>query len=93
MMFFLAFNPLLKLAEFLNHPHGYHIKIPIRDSENLPPVDSYVYVKWTEASEEPPGWYQAQIDQYFLDKSCKVVYDESSDCVHCLTYHRVETMF
>ena len=52
-MFLLAFNPLLKLVESLNDPHGYHFKIPIEDSEALPPVNSFVYVKWTEAREEP----------------------------------------
>ena len=91
-MFLLAFNPLLKLAEFLNHPYGYHIKIPIDDSEAIPPVDSYVYVKWTEAGEEPPGWYKARVDQYFLDRSCKIIYDDSDDCVvsEVVALHEVE---
>jgi len=31
-----AFNSLLKLAESLNHPFGYCIKLPIEDSEDLP---------------------------------------------------------
>ena len=75
-MFLLAFNPLLKLAESLNHPHGYRFKIPIDDSETLPPVNSFVYIKWTEAGEEPPGWYKTCIDQYFLDKSCRIIYDD-----------------
>ncbi|XP_065884075.1 uncharacterized protein [Dysidea avara] len=91
-MFLLAFNPLLKLAESLNHPHGYHIKIPIEDSEALPPVDSYVYVKWTEAGEEPPGWYKARVGQYFLDRSCKIVYDDSDDQVvsEVVALHTIE---
>ena len=77
-MFLLAFNPLLKLVESLNHPHGYHFKIPIEGSETLPPVGSHVYVKWTEAGEESPGWYRAHVDQYL---SCKIIYDDSDDCV------------
>ena len=89
-MFLLAFNPLLKLAESLNHPHGYHFKIPIEGSETLPPVGSHMYVKWTEAGEEPPGWYRARVDQYFL--SCKIIYDDSDDCVvsEVVALHAIE---
>jgi len=54
-MFLLAFNPLLKLAESLNYPHGYHIKTPTEGSKDLLRIDSYMYVKWTEAGEEPSG--------------------------------------
>jgi len=92
LIFLLAFNPLLKLAESLNHPHGYCIKIPIENLEALPPTDSFVYVKWTEAGEEPSGWYKAYIDQYFLDKSCKIVYDdsESNEVSEVAALHEIE---
>jgi len=66
-MFLLAFNLLLKLDEALNHPHSYCIKIPIKDSESFPPVGSYVYVKWTEAGEEPAqGIYLPVFSEQFL---------------------------
>ena len=45
-MFLLAFNPLLQLAAELNRSHGYVIQLPLQHSEDLPPVDSTVYVKW-----------------------------------------------
>ena len=62
-IFLFPFNPLFKLAEFLNHPHGYHMKMPIENSEALPPINSFVYVKWAESGEEPSGWRKARIDQ------------------------------
>jgi len=49
----LAFNPLLNLAESLNNSHGYQ-KLPIEGTDDLPPVDSFIYVKWTGSSDEPP---------------------------------------
>ena len=54
-IFLLAFNSLLKLAESLNHPYGYCFKLPVEGSETLLPLDSYIYVKWTESDDEPPG--------------------------------------
>ena len=60
-MFLLALNPQLKLAESLNNPSSYQIQLPIDGTDDLPPVDSYVYVKWSESGDEPPGWYRAQI--------------------------------
>ena len=47
-MFLLAFNPMLQLAAELNRSHGYAIQLPLRHPEDLPPVDSTVYVKWVE---------------------------------------------
>jgi len=79
-IFLLAFNPLLKYAESLNHPYGYHFKLPIEGSETLPPLDSpYNYVKWTESADEPAGWYRAHVYEYFLDKTCKIVYDSQDE--------------
>jgi len=56
-IFLLTFNPLLKLAANLNQGHGYTFRIPLQCSEDLPPLNSRVYVKWTEEGEELPGWY------------------------------------
>ena len=80
-IFLLAFNPLLKLAEALSNPHGYTIQLPVEDTDDLPPVNSFVYVKWSECDDEPPGWYKAQIDQSFLDGTCKTIYDDKDDHV------------
>ena len=76
-IFLLAFNPLLKLAADLNQGHGSSIEIPLQGSEELPTLDSSVYVKWTEEGEEPPGWYRARVDEYFGDCSCRIIYDDS----------------
>ena len=76
-IFLLAFNPLLKLAADLNQGHGYSIELPLQGSEELPPLDSSIYVKWTEEGEEPPGWYRARVDEYFGDCSCRIIYDDS----------------
>ena len=40
----------------------------------LPPVDTFIYVQWTEDGNELPGWYKAQFNQYYADGSCKIVY-------------------
>ena len=47
-MFLLAFNHLLQLAAELNCSHGYVMQLPLQHLEDLPPVDSTVYVKWVE---------------------------------------------
>ena len=63
---------MLKLAESLNNPNGYQIQLPIEGTDDLPPVDSYVYVKWAGSSDESPGWYRARIDQYFLEGTVRL---------------------
>ena len=60
-IFLISFNPLLKLAADLNYGHGYTIELPIQGSENLPPLNASVSVKWMEESDEPPGWYRARV--------------------------------
>ena len=64
-MFLLAFNPFLQLATELNHGYGYTIQLPLPNSEGLPPIDSSIYVKWTEQGNEPPGWYRACVSEHF----------------------------
>jgi len=44
-------------------------------------MDSFLYVKWCEAGDEPPGWYRARVDRYFLAGRCKIVYDDEHDYV------------
>jgi len=91
-IFILTFNPLLKLAEDLNKGHGFFFQLSIPNSSNLPPVGAYVYIKWLEPGDELPGWYKAQVHEYNLDGSCKVVYDESSSNVtfETLLFEEVE---
>ena len=76
-VFLLAFNPLLKLAADLNQGHGYSIELPLQNSDDFPPLDSSIYVKWEEQGDEPPGWYRVRVSEYFQDGSCKVVYDDT----------------
>jgi len=70
---------LLQLAAELNHGHGYVIQLPLQNSEDLPPINSTVYVKWVEQGDEPPGWYRAKVFEYFQDGSCRIVYDDNSN--------------
>ena len=73
-VFLLAFNPFLKLATDLNQGHGYTFQLPIQNSDDLPPLDSTIYVKWVEEGDEPPGWSQVRVSEYFQDGSCTVIY-------------------
>ena len=49
-------------------------------------------MKWTEYGDEPPGWYRARVDEYFLDKSCKIVYDSQDKFLisEVVSLHEVE---
>ena len=76
-IFILTFNPLLKLAGDLNKGHGFLFQLSIPNSSNLPPVGTYIYIKWLEPGDELPGWYRAQVCEYNLDGSCKVIHDDS----------------
>ena len=73
---------MLQLATDLNRGHGYVIQLPLPHSDDLPPVDSTIYVKWLEQSDDPPGWYRAVETKYFQDGSCKLVYDDNSNPSH-----------
>ena len=33
-------------------------------------------IKWSEDNGEFPGWYQAFVEEYYTDGSCKIVYSE-----------------
>ena len=76
-IFLITFNLLLKLAADLNQGHGYTIELPLQGSENLPPLNGSVYVKWMKEGDEPLGWYRMRVAEYFSDCSCRVVYDDS----------------
>jgi len=40
-----------------------------------------LFVQWTaEDSDELPGWYKAQVQEYFAGRSCKIVYSGNNDC-------------
>jgi len=55
-IFLLTLNPLLKLAEDLNKGHGFLFQLSIPKSSNLPPVGTYIYIKWLEPGDELTGW-------------------------------------
>ena len=46
----------------------------------LPPIETTVYMKWTEEDVELPGWYKAKVVWYYMDESCKIVYCNDDDC-------------
>jgi len=50
-VFLLMFSPILKLVESLNSSYGYQLQLNIKGTEMLPPVSTYVYVKWTEVQD------------------------------------------
>lgn len=64
-VFLLTFNPLLKLSALLNQDHGYKFDLPLQHSESLPSINSSIYVRWLESSDEPPGWYRARVQSTF----------------------------
>ena len=55
-MILLVFNPILKLAESLNQSCGYKFQLPAKGTDMLPPVETTVYVKWTEEGDEVHTW-------------------------------------
>lgn len=60
-IFLMAFNPVLKLAEKLACP-GFTFKFPVADSEDLPACGSTIAVLWDEPdSDERSGWYKCLI--------------------------------
>jgi len=78
-IFLLSFNQLLKLSAQLNQGHGYKFELPLQNSEDLPPINSSIYVKWLEEDDdEPPGWYQARVSEYLQDGFCTITYDETA---------------
>ena len=51
------------------------MSFPVPNSEDLPIVNSAIYIQWDEAdSEEPPGWYYVTVKQYFSDGKAEVEY-------------------
>ena len=49
---------------------------PIPGSENLPPVNSTLYVKWDEESSEEMGWYRCLVTKHHLDGSSSLEYTD-----------------
>ena len=82
-IFLMAFNPVIKLAQSLNHP-GFIFKIPIPNSEDLPEIGSTIYMMWDEPlSEEPPGWYRCVVSDYAEDGTAHIIYpNDSSESIH-----------
>ena len=82
-IFLIAFNPVIKLAQSLNHP-GFIFKIPIPNSEDLPEIGSTIYMMWDEPlSEEPPGWYRCVVSDYAEDGTAHIIYpNDSSESIH-----------
>ena len=82
-IFLIAFNPVLKLAQSLDCP-GFAFRIPITDSEDFPDCDSNILVLWDEPeSDEPSGWYRCNVLQYLPNGSVQLRYpDGATESVH-----------
>ena len=74
-IFLAAFTPIILRTQQSHYP-GCKIAIPIPDSENLPPVNSTLYVKWDEESEEEKGWYRCLVTTHHLDGSSTLEYTD-----------------
>ena len=72
-----VFNLSLLLEAGINQGYGYAIELLLQNSEYHPPIDSTVYVKWLEQSDEPPGWYRTIVSEYFQDDTCKLLYNDT----------------
>ena len=75
LIFLIAFNPIIQLAQSLN-TCGFCLRLPSSFPE-MPKINSYLYALWDEPnSNEPTAWYLA-----------KVISIES-DGLTCLKYRR-----
>jgi len=92
-IFILAFNPLLRLAEVLNHGYGFCFKLMVPGSHYYPPINSYIYIKWLETGDELPGWYRARVIEYFSDSSCIVLYSDSIESMVTEVVHHSEVQW
>ena len=89
-IFLLCFEPLVKLAS--QYPSkGYVPRIPIPDSESLPPVDSTIYLFWDEEqSSEPTGWYKCRVSSHTSDGLSTISYPDHSTETLDLRLHKWE---
>ena len=73
LIFLIAFNPIIQLAESLN-TCGYCLRIPSTLPE-VPKTHSYIYALWEEPnSNEPMGWYLAKVNSIESDGSISLKY-------------------
>ena len=58
---------------------GSSMVLPLPNSTGLPPINSHLYVKWSEeGSDKPPGWYLCEIIAYQLDGKATIRYKNNS---------------
>jgi len=75
LLFNLAINPLLAYLS-TSEDCGYSAQVHAANSIGLPPVDTPIYVLWTDSSDDAPtGWYRAKVISYHCDGSCDLAYD------------------
>lgn len=75
-IFLLAFNPIIQLANSLQCP-GFVFRIPLTGSDDLPPSDSSIYVEWNElSSNEDPGWYKCRVSSYDSSGNALLLYHD-----------------
>ena len=74
LLFLLVFNPVIKLCDKLQTT-GFRLKLPILNSEGIPPVNAPIYLEWdVEGHDDPQGWYYAIVTQHFVDGRSQVTY-------------------
>ena len=77
-LFLLCFSPITAYAEKISST-GFQMIHTLPHSSNLPPIGSYIYVKWMEEkSDEPCGWYLAQTEGYAADGRASINYMNGS---------------
>ena len=77
-LFLLCFSPITAYAEKISFT-GFQMIHTLPHSSNLPPIGSYIYVKWMEEeSDEPCGWYLAQTEGYAADGRASINYMNGS---------------
>ena len=81
-IFLLAISPILHLATNWAF-QGFRSKIPVANSDSLPPRDAHVYILWDEPnSDEPRGWYHSTITDYLPDGRAVLAYpDGQTECL------------
>ena len=74
LIFLIAFNPIIQLAQSLS-TCGFRLKLLDPNTQELPKVNSHLYVQWDEeSSDEPQGWYLAKVISVSSDGTATVLY-------------------
>ena len=74
LIFLITFNPIIQLAQSLS-TCGFRFKLSDPTIQELPKVNSYLYVQWDEDdSDETQGWYLVKVTSVSSDGTATVLY-------------------